>query len=316
MSNGNYERILEKISKISGLEKTELEQRIAAKRLKLSGLISPEGAAQVVAAELGISFEGERLKINELLPSMRKVNIVGKIINIFPIRTFTTKRGEQSKVVNFWIADETGNIKTVLWDTNHIELLEQGKVTQGTVVEITNGSMRDSELHLGSFSGFKASSEVIGEVKTEKTFREKSINELKKGESASTRAFVLQIFEPRFFNVCPECKKKVVQEGEGFSCASHGKIMPEKRAVGNLVIDDGTASIRAVLFHDALLKLGFSALEDAEKFAAEKENMLGKELFFTGNVKQNSFFNTTEFVVDDAREVQPDEIITRLEGQQ
>src|SRR3990172_2230060 len=155
MTDGNYERILDKIARISGLGRGELEQRIAAKRSKLSGLISLEGAAQVVAAELGISFENEKLKINELLPSMRKVNTVGKVINIFPVRTFTTKRGEQSKVVNLWIADETSNIKTVLWDTNHIEMLENGKVAEGSVVEITNGSMRDNELHLGSFSGFK-----------------------------------------------------------------------------------------------------------------------------------------------------------------
>ena len=52
MTDGNYERILDKIARISGLGRGELEQRIAAKRSKLSGLISPEGAAQVVAAEL------------------------------------------------------------------------------------------------------------------------------------------------------------------------------------------------------------------------------------------------------------------------
>ena len=53
---GNYERILEKIAKAAGLERAEIETRIEAKRQKLSGLISKEGAAQVVASELGISF--------------------------------------------------------------------------------------------------------------------------------------------------------------------------------------------------------------------------------------------------------------------
>ena len=121
---------------------------------------------------------------------------------------------------------------------------------------------------------------------------------------------------PRFFNVCPQCSKKVVQEASNFTCASHGKVIPEKRAVTNFIIDDGTASIRAVLFHEALLKLGFSSLEDAEKFATEKEKILGKEMFFTGNVRQNNFFNTTEFIVDDATEVQPEGIIGKLESQQ
>ena len=313
MTDGNYERIVEKISKASGLEKEEIERKIEAKRAKLSDLISKEGAAQVIASELGISFENERLKINELLPGMRKVNTIGKVINLFPIRTFTTKKGEESKVVNFWVADETSNIKVVLWDTNHIGLIENGKIAVGTTVEISNGGMRDNELHLGSFSNIKPSEEVLGEVRTEKVFKEKHIIDFKVGENTSVRAFILQLFEPRFFHVCPECSKKVVQEGEIFSCGKHGKIIPEKRAVTSIVVDDGTDSIRAVLFHEVLAKLGFSQLEDLGKFADEKENFLGKEMFFTGNIRNNAFFNTPEFIVEDVKEAQPEDIITELE---
>src|SRR3989344_6623595 len=121
---GNYENILERISKSSGLEKDEIERRVEAKRAKLSGLISKEGAAQVIAAELGISFDNEKLKIGELLPTMRKVNVIGKVINLFPVRTFT-KNDKQGKVANMVIADETSNIKVVLWDVNHIGLIEK-----------------------------------------------------------------------------------------------------------------------------------------------------------------------------------------------
>ena len=52
MVDENYDKIVEKISKSSGLEKEEIERRIEAKRAKLAGLISKEGAAQVIAAEL------------------------------------------------------------------------------------------------------------------------------------------------------------------------------------------------------------------------------------------------------------------------
>jgi len=74
MVDENYDKILDRIAKSSGVEKEELERRVEAKRAKLAGLISKEGAAQVIAAELGISFDNEKLKINELLPGMRKVN--------------------------------------------------------------------------------------------------------------------------------------------------------------------------------------------------------------------------------------------------
>jgi len=315
MEDGNYVRILEKISKASGLPKEELEKKVATKREKLSGLISKEGAAQVVAVELGISFDDEKLKIDELLPGMRKVNTSGKVINLSPVRTFTTKKGDEGKVANLWIADDSSNIKVVLWDTNHIALIEKGEITEGVVIVISNGSMRDNEIHLGSFSELKLGEEVFENDVTEKVFREKKISEFSKGENASARAFVVQVFEPRFFHVCPQCKKKVTQEGEVFSCKEHGKVVPEKRALINLVLDDGTESIRAVLFHDTLSEIGITDPEDEEKMALQKASLLGKEMIFSGNVRNNAFFNTPELIIDSIKEVNPDEVISSLENQ-
>ncbi len=310
---GNYERFIEKIAKSAGIEKLDVEKRVEEKKSKLSGFISKEGAAQIVASELGISFENEKLKINELLPGMRRINIVGKVINLFPVRTFTTKKGEESKVVNFWVADDSSNIKAVLWDTNHIALIEKGEIKEGVSVEISNATLRDGELHLGNFSEIKVSQDVLEEVITEKIFREKSIAEFNKGENASVRAFIVQIFEPRFFYVCPECSKKVIKEGEAFVCGTHEKVVPEKRAVINLVLDDGTNSIRTVLFHEVIKELGLGDLEDAEKLLLEKQKLLGKEMIFSGNVRNNAFFNTPELIVESVKETDLDKVISELE---
>lgn len=309
---GNYDKILEKISNISGLEKEEVERRVEAKRAKLSGLISREGAAQVVAAELGINFDNEKLKINELLPGMRKANIIGKVISIFPIREFE-KNGRKGKVTNLIIADETSNIKVVLWDTNHIELIEKNKINLGTVVDISNASMRDSELHLGSFSELKLSEEVLENVKSEMVSKEKDISKFKNLENTTTRAFVVQVFEPRFFEVCPECKKKPSLEGENYVCLEHGKIIPEKRALLNLVLDDGTETIRATAFHDALSFLGLTNLEEKDVLDRQKNDLLGKELIFSGSVRKNKLFNNMEFIISKADEVDVEELITSLE---
>lgn len=314
MTYGNYERILEKIAKASGLLVNEVESMVEAKRSKLSGLISKEGAAQVIASELGVSFEGEKLKIDELLPGMRNVSVVGKVINIFPVRSFKTKKGDESKVANFWIADDTSNIKIVLWDTNHVSLIEKGEIAEGTVVEIGNASMRDSELHLGNFSQIKPSKEIIGEVVTQKVLREKNISDFKTGENVSTRAFIVQAFEPRFFNVCPECKKKVTSDGDAWVCITHEKVVPERRAVSSIVLDDGTESIRAVLFHEVLDKLGMTDFENLEILSQQKEAILGKEMIFSGNVRNNAFFNTPEFIVNDLKELDLDLVISGLES--
>ena len=123
---GNYDILVDKIAKQSGVDRTEIERKIEGKRSKLSGLISKEGAAQIIAAELGVSFENQRVAIDEIMPGMKKVRIVGKIIQIFPVREFN-KNGKSGKVCNLIVADETGNTKVVLWDTNHISFLVQLK---------------------------------------------------------------------------------------------------------------------------------------------------------------------------------------------
>ncbi len=310
----NYERILEKISKSAGVEKEEIERKVEAKRAKLSGLISKEGAAQVIAAELGISFDNEKLKIEELLPGMRKVNLTAKVINMSPVRSFTTKKGEEGKVVNLFVADDTSNIRVVLWDTNHIALVEKGDIKEGSVIEFVNGTMRDGELHLGSFSELKLSSETFENVHTEKIIKEKPIASFNVADNIGVRAFIVQIFEPRFFNVCPECKKKANAEGENFVCGEHGTVIPEKRTIMNLVIDDGTESIRAVLFHDTISGLGIADITDAEKITEQKEALLGKEMFFSGNVRMNTYFNNPELIIDNVQEVNLDELIGKLEG--
>lgn len=311
---GNYERIIEKISKISNLDKEELERRVEAKRAKLSGLISKDGAAQVIAAELGISFDNEKLKIEELLPGMRKVNTFGKIINVFPVRSFKTKKGDDGKVANLFIADDTSNIKVVLWDTNHISLIEKGQIAEGVVVEISNATMRDNELHLGSFSEIKTTNHPIGSVKIERAFKEKNIFDLKNSDYVKIRAFIVQSFEPKFFYICPDCKKKAIPEGNVFICAEHGKVAAEKRALLNIILDDGTETIRTVAFQDNLASVGLTDLENPEELISQREKLLGKEMIFYGTVRNNKVFNTPEFILERAEEINTDLLIKELEN--
>ena len=112
---------------------------------------------------------------------------------------------------------------------------------------------------------------------------------------------------------CHKCKKKAVPEGSAFKCAEHGVVMPEKRALMNVVIDDGTETMRTVLFHDALKKIGLTELEDITRMTQQRENMLGKEMNFTGNVRKNSYFNNNEFILEDASEINLDELIAKLQ---
>ena len=308
----NYERLLNFISRSSGLEKDEIEKRVTAKQEKISGLISKEGAAQIVAAELGVNFEDEKLKIEDISSGARRINTFGKIINLYPVRTFV-RNGQESKVANFVIADETSNIKVVLWDTNHISLIETNKIIEGSVVEISNANLRENEIHLGSFSELKLSNEPLENVKTEKILKEKNIVDFKVSDNVTVRAFIVQASDLRFFNVCMECKKKVIIDGENFKCQEHGKIIPEKRALMNLVLDDGTETIRAVLFHEKISDLGINQLDDFETLSKQKQELIGKEMFFSGVVRMNKFFNNPEMIMEEFKEINVDDLILNLE---
>ena len=304
---GSYEKILSKLSKSSGIEEEEIDRRVEAKRSKLSGLISREGALQVIAAELGISFDNEKLKIDELLPGMRKVHFSGKVITIYPIRTFTTKSGEEGKVVNMIVADESSNIKLVLWDTNHIKMIEDGTVKEGVSVEILSGNMRQGEVHMGSFAEFKLSKEKFPEVKVERPTKKKDIQEFNVGDKINTRAFVVQAFDLRFFNANVQTGKKATEEELSSGVAT------EKKAILNLVLDDGTENIRAVFFNEMVQKMGLSEYSDEELMKQQKENLLGKEFVFGGNVRMNSYFNTPELIVDSIDEINVKRLIDELD---
>lgn len=311
----NYEFFIERIAKAANLEVAEVERRVEAKKAKLSGLISKEGAAQIIAAELGINFENQNLKISEIVPGMRRVNVVGKVISVFPVREF--EKGERKgRVASFVLADETGTIRTVLWDEKHIERVESGDISQGIVVEIKNASSREGEIHLSGMSQLERSSQVIENAKTEEEVELKELADVRKGQRVFVRGTVVQLFPPRFYFVCPECNKKVVLEGEKFICAEHGEVRAKDRAILNFVLDDGTDNLRVVVFSEQIKDLvDESFLKDEAKLNEFTEDFLGEEVFVEGIVKQNALFNNLEIISSRVERVDVEKLVAELELQ-
>ncbi len=308
----NYVQLIERIAHNAGLLTEEIERKIEAKRAKLSGLVSKEGAAQIVAAELGIHFDKERMKIGELVTGMKRVHILGKAVNIGEVRSFV-KNEKEGKVASLVIADETGNMRLVLWDTHHIALLEQGIIKQGEVIEVSNAAVRNGELHLSSFGELKQSAEKLGEVKAEQVYHLKKLSEVKAGDKFKTRAFMIQLFEPRYFDVCPECGRKVLDE----DCKVHGKIIPQRRALLNIILDDGSETIRCVLFGEHIYQLGFDeeTVFSIEKFLEQRGMLLGEERFFSGSIRENALYHNLEFSIEKVEPVAVDLLLQEFEAQ-
>ena len=94
----------------------------------------------------------------------------------------------------------------------------------------------------------------------------------------------------------------------------HGKVIADKRALLNVIIDDGTETIRTVAFQDNLSDIGLTELENTEELINQRERLLGKEMFFSGTVRDNKMFNTPEFIIEKVEPVDADLLIKEFEG--
>ena len=85
--------IIQKIKIGSGISDEDINQKIDVKMQQLSGLISKEGAAHIVANELGIKlFEQTSgiLKIKNIRPRVYRaiaINLQPVIVNLLSVRT-------------------------------------------------------------------------------------------------------------------------------------------------------------------------------------------------------------------------------------
>ena len=157
MFNISYEDIVKKLREEKNISSEEIEKRVNEKLELLSDMISKEGAAHIIANELGVNLfkdlEQRKIKIDKLNSGMRSVNVLGKVIKIYGVREYKKEKRE-GKVANLLIGDETGIIRLVLWDVNHIKEIENNNLKENDIVKIKNGYIRENngfkELHLGS----------------------------------------------------------------------------------------------------------------------------------------------------------------------
>ncbi|MEK6888186.1 MAG: DUF2240 family protein [Candidatus Aenigmatarchaeota archaeon] len=307
--------LIKKLSSESGLSESEIVSKIEEKRAELSDLISEEGAAYIVAKELGVAIiKQERLDIANIIPGMQNVDIIGKITRISPVREFATEKAK-GRVANVTIADVTGSVRISLWndEINVMEGMEVGEVirVRGYVKEDNLGN---PELRLGRYGSIAKSDEEITSVKEMRRKTERcNINQLVEGGYKEIRAPMLQVFESNvFYEVCPECRARIKpNESDEFVCADHGTVEPDYGMILSGIADDGTESIRVVFFNENAEKLLDMTAKEAKKLFDRKKKLeaiislvpLGKEFIFEGRARRNQLFDRLEFIVSDVKEV-------------
>lgn len=306
--------MLAKIEQKSGISRAELEQRIGSKLTQLSGLVSKEGAAHIIANELGVKLLENSGKIKEIYSGMRSVEFFGKIQNVYPLNTFSRQDGTEGKVASCMVADETGVMRVVGWG-EQAELL--GKLEPNTIIKVSGGMAKDNnrgfvEVHVNERSHVIINPQgiTLGEVKTfqRPASVRKEIKALQDGdENVELLGTIVQVFDPRFFEICPTCNSRARENEAGsgvFVCEKHGAVKPEYAFVMNVFLDDGTENIRCVLFRQQAERLLSKTIADLlpfrqapEQFEPVKTELLGQIVKLVGRAKKNTFFDRLEFNV-------------------
>jgi hypothetical protein len=299
--------IIEKISEKTGLSKDDINSKIKSKLDQLSGLISEEGAAHIIANELNVKLfdtTSENLKIKDIYAGMRNIMVSGKVTNKYEVREFNSN-GRQGKVGSFLIADDSGRTRITCWGSMADKINE---INEGDIVKLESGFAKENnnriEIHLNDNSKITINPEGVnvGEVKSGFTNTRKSINDINPGdESIELLATIVQSYDPNFWNVCPQCNKKVKEENGETMCAEHGVVSADQSYVMNCYLDDGTDSIRAVFFKNQiqnLLKKNHEVILNLKQTGFEeiKNDLLGKIVSVIGRVTQNEMFARKEFV--------------------
>ena len=113
------------------------------------------------------------VKIGELTPSSRAINVKAKVVSKSEVRNIAAGRdGAPHRVCDALIGDETGCVYLTLWDDN-IE-----KVNEGDTVNIGNGYVTlfrgNMRLNVGRYGTLEIAEEAFeGEVNTENNLSDK-----------------------------------------------------------------------------------------------------------------------------------------------
>ncbi len=123
------------------------------------GFLSDEGAVHLVAQDLSIEFcDGkveETLPLEKLVPGLNDVTVVGRIITIWPLKSFNRPGGGNGTLLRLLIVDNTGKTMCAFWNpaSEVLNLNSRGELFD-RIVKIAHGYTRkgltgDVELHIG-----------------------------------------------------------------------------------------------------------------------------------------------------------------------
>ncbi len=276
----------------------------------------------------GVSID----KIKKLQNCQGVVTFGGIITSVDNLRTVSLKSGENVSLLGFTVNDNSDGIKVTLWreiaeEYSKILSVGQGLRLRNVMVRYSTFSNRneisaikDSILELKDLeiknikniepSNKNSSTSYSGEFTKIKSIKAPGIVEIK-GFIAKDLTKIIT------YEACNNCFKKIE------NCSCGGNDGTTNRMIINLIVDDGTGTIRLTLMGETAEK--FISLEtekisqiketpeDFEKFLEKKSSeILGKDMIIKGKVKFSDYSNSYELSVYDFKDVNIDEELGKV----
>lgn len=126
------------------MPREEFEDRISSYNERYDELLSEEVLAFLIVDELGRNITSFS-KLSALKAGAR-VSLFAMVVPPEP-KLFSTKKDNRHGAEVF-ISDSTGNCRLLLWDTRHVELVENKKIKSGLKLKILNAKINKSSYGL------------------------------------------------------------------------------------------------------------------------------------------------------------------------
>ena len=140
------------------IARDEFQQKIKEKIDEFGGLLSEDGAALIVAADLGVNLRVEKprefLSIRDLAVGMGDIWLCARVTCVSAVKVFERESGK-GRVANVEVMDSTGSTRVVLWDdlTDFTSNLDKGDIIEVRGGYVKKGFREGVEIHISPRRG-------------------------------------------------------------------------------------------------------------------------------------------------------------------
>ena len=269
--------------------------------------------------------------IKELQENKGVVSFEGKITSLDDLKEITSKSGEILSLLGFVISDDTDWIRATLWKETAEEFSEKLSVGQGLILKnvmlrFNNFSQRNeiSAINDSSIDLIDLEIENLKTYNFTKRSQDTSysgnyvkIDSINNPGIVEIKGYIArELNNITIYEACTKCMKKI----DNCDCEIREKT--EFRMIVNLIIDDGSSSIRTTFMGEKAEKLigvetdklvQIRETPDFEKFLEKKSSeLLGKDIVIKGKAKFSDYSSSYEISVFDSKYLDIDEELERV----